>query len=82
LRKSVNWLWLAVAWHWLVDAIGVLSAQTFSIPITELVVGCAGNYQFDDNSIAAPTHPDDPDPPTPPEPLPDSLATLQDDFAP
>jgi uncharacterized membrane protein YhfC len=39
LRKSTHWLWLAVGWHWLVDAISVLSAKTFSIPITELVIG-------------------------------------------
>ena len=82
LRKSVNWLWLAVAWHWLVDAISVLSAKTFSIPITELVVGVLAITSLMIILLLRPTHPDNPDPPTPPEPLSDSLATLQDDFAP
>lgn len=39
LRKNTNWLWLAVGWHWFVDAVSVLSASRFSIPITELIIG-------------------------------------------
>ena len=39
LRRNKNWLWAAVGWHWLVDAVAVLSAAKFSIPITELVIG-------------------------------------------
>ncbi len=39
LKKNKSWLWVAVGWHWLVDAVAVLSAARFSIPITELIIG-------------------------------------------
>ncbi len=39
LRKNKSWLWAAIGWHWLVDAISVWSASRFDIVITELIIG-------------------------------------------
>ena len=39
LKRNKNWLWIAVGWHWLVDAVAMLSAAHFSIAITELIIG-------------------------------------------
>ncbi len=39
LKKKKSWLWAAIGWHWFVDAVAVISAARFSIPITELIIG-------------------------------------------
>ena len=39
LKGNKSWLWAAIGWHWLVDAVSVWSAANFSIPITELIIG-------------------------------------------
>ncbi len=39
LRRNKSWLWAAIGWHWLVDAVAVVSASRFSIPLTELIIG-------------------------------------------
>ena len=39
LRQNKSWLWAAIGWHWFVDAVSVLAASRFSIPITELIIG-------------------------------------------
>ena len=82
LRKNIKWLWLAVGWHWLVDAISVLSAKTFSIPITELVVGVLAITSLMIILLLRPPASDDPEPPTTPAPQPDALSVLQSDFTP
>ncbi|HEY79771.1 MAG TPA: YhfC family intramembrane metalloprotease, partial [Caldilineae bacterium] len=40
LRENKNWLWAAMGWHWLVNAVSVWSLGHFqNILITELIVG-------------------------------------------
>jgi uncharacterized membrane protein YhfC len=38
LRRQIRWLWLAVAWHALLDALAVFSAQTWGIYVTEAIL--------------------------------------------
>lgn len=41
-RKSIFWLFLAIAWHTLVDALAVFASQTWNIYITEALIVAAG----------------------------------------
>ncbi len=41
LRRQQRWLWLAIAWHWLVDGIAVYALPTFGVLTTEAIVGGA-----------------------------------------
>jgi uncharacterized membrane protein YhfC len=38
-RAQSRWIWLAVAWHTFVDAVAVVSAQTWGVYITEALLG-------------------------------------------
>ncbi len=39
LRDNKSWLWAAIGWHWLVNAVSVWSLSQFDIVITELIIG-------------------------------------------
>jgi uncharacterized membrane protein YhfC len=38
-RDQSRWLWIAIGWHTLVDALAVFSAQTWGIYLTEALIG-------------------------------------------
>ncbi len=72
LKRNKSWLWIAVGWHWLVDAVAVLSAARFSIPITELIIGVLALTGLMIIFYFRPVAPEDEDSPptTPSEPIP------------
>lgn len=72
LRKNTHWLWLAVGWHWFVDAVSVLSAARFSIPITELIIGVLAVTSLTLIFYLRPIEPEEADQasPEPPAPVP------------
>ena len=80
LKGNKSWLWAAIGWHWFVDAISVWSAATFSISITELIIGVLALTSLTIIVFFRPTGPDEDDAPPakPPEPVP--LESL--DFSP
>lgn len=39
LRKQIRWLWLAIGWHALLDALSVFSAGTWGVYVTEIFIG-------------------------------------------
>lgn len=39
LRKQTRWLWLAIGWHALLDALSVFSAGTWGVYVTEIFIG-------------------------------------------
>ena len=80
LRKNKSWLWLAVGWHWLVDAAAVLSAARFSIPITELIIGVLALTGLMIIFYFRPIEPEEEDAPPPPPPEPVPMKSL--DFSP
>jgi len=76
LRKNKSWLWAAIGWHWFVDAVSVLAASRFSIPITELIIGVIAFTSLLVIFYFRPLEAEpDETPPAPPEPAP--LQTLE-----
>lgn len=39
IRAQSRWIWLAIAWHTIVDAVAVVSAQTWDVYISEALLG-------------------------------------------
>ncbi len=73
LKKNKSWLWAAIGWHWFVDAVAVLSAARFSIPITELIIGVLALTSLMIIFYFRPTPPEDESPPEsekPRDPIP------------